>query len=68
MLTASMIAMFYLGTVSGVMGAVLIGTFRSVDSGRVTSLEGLTGEPDDLSHAAGHAAGHATGHATGRAA
>ncbi len=52
MLTASMIAMFYLGTASGVMGAVLMGTFRSVDSANVTSLEGLTGEPDDLSRAA----------------
>ena len=52
MLTASMIAMFYLGTASGVMGAVLMGTFRSVDSGTVTSLEELPGEPDELSRAA----------------
>ena len=51
MLTATMIAMFYLGTASGVMGAVLMGTFRSIDSDRVKSLSEVVGS-EELTRAA----------------
>ena len=37
MVTAAMVAMFYLGTASGVMGAVMIGASRS----RATALRSL---------------------------
>jgi hypothetical protein len=41
MVTAAMIAMFYLGTASGVMGAVLVGTSRSRDTVAEQPLEEL---------------------------
>ncbi len=40
MVMAAMIAMFYLGTASGVMGAVLVGTRRSQDAAVAPSFEG----------------------------
>ncbi len=39
MVTAAMIAMFYLGTASGVIGAVLVSTSRSHDTAAPHPLE-----------------------------
>ena len=50
MVTAAMIAMFYLGTASGVIGAVLVSTQRSADAGVVPSLGEDVGH--DLARAA----------------
>jgi hypothetical protein len=47
MLTAIMIAMFYLGTAAGVMGSVLMGTFSSSHRDGAEAL-GLVAELDEL--------------------
>ena len=52
MVTAAMIAMFYLGTASGVMGAVLVSTSRSRDSLAVEAIEDVVPGPDELPRAA----------------
>lgn len=52
MVTAAMIAMFYLGTASGVMGAVLISTSRSRDGAALPSLEDGAPESGELRRAA----------------
>jgi hypothetical protein len=51
MLTAIMIAMFYLGTAAGVMGSVLMGTFSSGEREGAEAL-GLVVDMDELSPAA----------------
>ena len=51
MLTAIMIAMFYVGTAAGVMGAVLMGTFTAGDSRTATSID-VVSDLDELSPAA----------------
>jgi hypothetical protein len=51
MLTAIMIAMFYLGTAAGVMGAVLMGTFSSADAHKAEAL-GVVPDLDELTRAA----------------
>ncbi len=48
MLTAIMIAMFYLGTAAGVMDAVLMGTFSSNDAEGTDALGGLVADLDEL--------------------
>lgn len=52
MLTAIMIAMFYLGAAAGVMGAALMGTFASTDARRTQELEDDLTEIDLLRPAA----------------
>jgi hypothetical protein len=52
MVTAAMIAMFYLGTASGVMGAVLVSTSRSREAVVVPSLEDALPACDELRSAA----------------
>jgi hypothetical protein len=52
MLTAIMIAMFYLGTAAGVMGAALMGTFASKDGQLPESLEDVVTDLDELTRAA----------------
>jgi len=52
MLTAIMIAMFYLGTAAGVMGAALMGTFSSHEREKSEALGGLVTDLDELSRAA----------------
>ena len=52
MLTAIMIAMFYLGTAAGVMGSVLMGTFSSHEGEKTETLGDLVTDLDELSHAA----------------
>ena len=52
MVTAAMIAMFYLGTASGVMGAVLVGTSRTRDAVAVRTLEEAVPASDELRRAA----------------
>ena len=52
MVTAIMIAMFYLGTASGVMAAVLMGTSRSSDSVRAEPLLDAVAARDELGRAA----------------
>ena len=52
MLTAIMIAMFYLGTASGVMGAVLMGTLRATDEEKAEPLGDVVPVADELSRAA----------------
>lgn len=52
MLTAIMIAMFYLGTAAGVMGAALMGTFSSANGRRVDALEDVVTDIDELTRAA----------------
>ena len=45
MVTAAMIAMFYLGTASGVVGAVLLGATRSRDHAAGRPLEHASPSP-----------------------
>jgi hypothetical protein len=52
MLTAIMIAMFYLGTAAGVMGAVLMGTFSPTEAEETEALDSLLTDLDDLGRAA----------------
>jgi len=52
MVTAAMIAMFYLGTASGVMGAVLVSTSRSRDGLASPAVEDTVTGSDDLPRAA----------------
>ena len=54
MLTAIMIAMFYLGTAAGVMGAALMGTFSSSskDGRGPEALGDVLAEVDELTRAA----------------
>ena len=52
MLTAIMIAMFYLGTAAGVMGAVLMGTFAGGERREAESLGDVVTDIDVLSRAA----------------
>jgi hypothetical protein len=52
MLTAIMIAMFYLGTAAGVMGSVLMGTFGSSDGEQTEALGGVLTDLDELTRAA----------------
>jgi hypothetical protein len=52
MLTAIMIAMFYLGTAAGVMGAALMGTFTPNQRERTESLDDVVMDVDALSRAA----------------
>jgi hypothetical protein len=52
MLTAIMIAMFYVGTAAGVMGSVLMGTFTAGDSAKERSLDDVVTDIDELSRAA----------------
>ena len=52
MLTAIMIAMFYLGTAAGVMGAVLMGTFSSDDAQQAETFSGVLTDLDELTRAA----------------
>jgi hypothetical protein len=51
MMTAAMIAMFYLGTVSGVLGAVLMYTLKSGETQKVEPL-GKEAAPDGFGRAA----------------
>ena len=55
MVTAIMIAMFYLGTASGVMGAVLVSTTRAREGVVTETVEELTSDElslDELTRAA----------------
>ena len=52
MLTAIMIAMFYLGTAAGVMASVLMGTFGRVERAEPESLGDVVTEIDALTRAA----------------
>jgi hypothetical protein len=52
MVTAAMIAMFYLGTASGVMGAVLVSTSRSRNGLGLEALEDVATGSEDLPRAA----------------
>ena len=52
MLTAIMIAMFYLGTAAGVMGSVLMGTFGSADREQTETLGDVLTDLDELTRAA----------------
>ena len=52
MVTAAMIAMFYLGTASGVMAAVLMGTSRSKESASTEPLLDVVTGRDELGRAA----------------
>jgi hypothetical protein len=52
MLTAIMIAMFYLGTAAGVMAAALMGTFASKDGQLTAGLGDTVTDRDELSRAA----------------
>ncbi len=52
MVMAAMIAMFYLGTASGVMGAALLSTSRSRDGVTLRSLDDASGGAEELRQAA----------------
>ena len=52
MVTAAMIAMFYLGTASGVVGAVLLGATHPHDRAVGHPLEASSRQPDELRSAA----------------
>ena len=53
MVTAAMIAMFYLGTASGVVGAVLLGATRSPEHATAErTVEDTPPEADELEQAA----------------
>jgi len=52
MMTAAMIAMFYLGTVSGVLGAVLMYSLKSNETQKVEPVENVVAAPDGFGRAA----------------